>query len=70
MKSLLSYEQAPLNKVKASHEVDRPRMELAAFEAVEAVFSKASGQDRMQVLVRVLSDMQSVELTAEALSPL
>lgn len=70
MRTLLSYDQSPLNRAKAFRAGERLRVESGPFEGLEAVFDKPRGQDRVQVLVTVLGGVRPVEVAAKALGPL
>lgn len=70
MRTFLSCAQAPLNVAEAFRAGERLRVEVGPFEGLEAVFDMPRGQDRVQVLVKVLGGLRRVEVAATALGPL
>lgn len=70
MRTFLSCAQAPLNVANTFRAGDRLRVESGPFEGLEAIWDMPRGQDRAQVLVRVLGGVRQVEVAATALGPL
>lgn len=70
MRTLLSCAEAPLNVAETFRTGERLRIESGPFEGLEAVFDMPRGQDRAQVLLKVLGGVRRVEVAATALGPL
>ena len=70
MRTLLSCAEAPSNVAETFRAGERLRIESGPFEGLEAVFDMPRGQDRVQVLVKVMGSVRRVDVAATALSPL